>query len=75
VLGRGVAGNLNRAEPDDARANEFARVSEHARKVGDGLEQKLQDNPGPAQAGLQRALEASKPGRDRALEAGKGTPR
>lgn len=64
----------SQAELSDARRAELTRVAERFAASAESLEQKLLQLPAPARAGLQRALEASRRGRETAEQAMRGGP-
>jgi len=66
VMARGVADNLDRveaADPGGQLAPEVARVRDRAGRATDVLERNLAKAPPAARPGLERAVEASGPGR------------
>jgi len=75
VLARGVADNLDWAEATDpagALRPEIGRVREQAGRAAEVLEQNLARAPAAARPGLERAMEASAPGRSAAKGGSKG---
>ncbi len=71
----GVTSNLDRVAataPPGARAAEAEQVRRRAAQAQAVLEQNLEQATGPARAGLQRALQASRHGAERAAQGGPG---
>jgi hypothetical protein len=74
VMGRGVGDNLDRVaaiDPEGHRSAEMQRVARRVASATEALENNLERVPASAQAGLQRALEASSHGKERAQESSK----
>jgi len=75
LMSRGVADNLERVEGaavSDRQRDEVKQVRERAAQVTSALESNFSRAPATAKPGLQRAMEASQNGRDRAAQGGKG---
>lgn len=75
VMANGVADNLDTVEADDkkgAMKEKIAKVRERASEVSSVIERNLDKSEPEAKQGLQRALEASRHGQERASKGGKG---
>src|SRR5262249_53783156 len=74
LVERGVASNLEQvedAEPTEAQQEQAERIRRRTAQAAEVLEQNLAQAPPAARAGLQRAIEASGKGRDKALQPNK----